>query len=368
MSRFVVALACALTLLPNVLAAAEAPALKGALLIPAQATKAEMASLAAQSFNAVVLLLEDSVSPRAVRAAAARARRAKLQLFYWIEIGRNPSLADAHPELMASLQTHPEWRRRFPSFPAPTTNQVVKNYPWVPVLYAESFPLHLQRVEKLLRGLPKPSGVFLNDLQGPPSACGCGNDFCRWTTDYGPLKTAQRLGDDAAAKFVAAVGKLVPGARIIPIWTTECAEHDREVACGRVSCFTGKCWPEYNAQLQPVAKESEWIGVRLPLSDFSAAESRSGAPGEWQSAALRSFSDLLPQRGGHAVSSKRLVSIVQGWEVTAADVETQLRRSAAAGVGGIVVAFTAIEQGWQPKLFTLPANISVPADARHRAH
>ena len=34
---------------------------------------------------------------------------------------------------------------------------------------------------------------FLNDLQAAPSACGCGNTFCRWTPDYGPIRTATEL-------------------------------------------------------------------------------------------------------------------------------------------------------------------------------
>ena len=39
---------------------------------------------------------------------------------------------------MASLQGHPEWRRLFPQAPQPRDGEVVKNYPWVPVLYQEA--------------------------------------------------------------------------------------------------------------------------------------------------------------------------------------------------------------------------------------
>ena len=59
----------------------------------------------------------------------------------------------------------------------PADDEVVKTYPWVPVLSREGFDAQLARVRKLLDGLPRPAGVFLNDLQAAPSACGCGHSF-----------------------------------------------------------------------------------------------------------------------------------------------------------------------------------------------
>jgi hypothetical protein len=333
---------------------AAAPArFKGALVTPAQASSAKLKSLAKDGFNAAVLYLDDGASEEENEAPAERIITSKLDLYYWIEIARSPALASAHPEWMASIQTHQEWRRHFPNFPKPSTNQVVKNFPWVPALYEETFPVHLQRVEALIEDLPAPAGIFLNDLQGAPSACGCGNHFCRWTTDYGPLKTAKRLPADAAAKFLVAVGKLAPRAKIIPIWTTECAEHDKQAACGGVGCFTGQCWREYNGQLTPLAKQSDWIGVLLPFRDFPAAESNTGPDAEWQIGALKSFMEILPQRGGEAIPQGRVISVRQGWDTTPQQQQTQIQRSEAAGVAGWIVALTKIDQGWEPRMMTL---------------
>ena len=167
------------------------------------------------------------------------------------------------------------------------------------------------------------------------------------------MKTAKRLPADAAAKFVTAVGKLMPRAKIIPVWTTECAEHDKQTACGGVGCFTGQCWREYNAQLMPLAKQSDWIGVLLPFRDFPSAESNTGPDAEWQIDALKSFMEVLPQRGGEVISQGRLISVLQGWDTTPKQQQTQIQRSEAAGVAGWIVALMKIDQGWEPRMITL---------------
>src|SRR5262245_41677580 len=202
---------------------------RAALFTVDMATSERLAECARAGQSTVLLVLDDDSAGgrQALSDAARRVKDAGLGLEYWIEVGRCPELANAHPAWMASLQGHPEWRRLHNEFPQPKANEVVKNYPWVPVLYRESFDAQLDRVGRLLSDRPPSRGVWLNDLQGPPSACGCGNPVCRWTADYGPIKTATPLGDEAAAKFVAAVAKLVPGGvRVMPVWTTECERHD----------------------------------------------------------------------------------------------------------------------------------------------
>jgi hypothetical protein len=330
--------------------------LKAILISPALGSSRELESFAKRGYNAAVLYLADGSSLVENRTVARRILSAKLDLYYWIEIARNPAMADAHPEWMASIQTHPEWRRHFPNFPQPATNEVVKNYPWVPVLYEETFEPHRARVAALLRDLPAPKGIFLNDLQGAPSACGCGNSYCRWTTDYGPKRTATRLANDAAAKFVAAVARLSPQANICPVWTTECLEKDgpKGAPCDGVSCFTGKCWREYSAQLMPLADQCERIGVLLRFNAFEREPTPYGTNAEWQKHALNSFVQLTPQRGGKAVALNRLIAVLQGWDVTAAQQTLQIKQSEEAGVGGYVLALTQIDQSWEPRLLKVP--------------
>jgi hypothetical protein len=329
---------------------AAASELKAALLSAEQVSAEKLRDLMAEGYNAAALLLSESNAP-AQLAAAREIQKAKLTLYYWIEIARNSVLADAHPEWIASIQTHPEYRRFFPQLAQPRTNEVVKNYPWVPVLYEQTFPVHLERVRQLLATKPVPAGIFLNDLQGAPSACGCGHPLCRWTTDYGPLKTATRLPNDSAAKFVAAVRALAPQANIIPVWATECEENDAQTLCGGVGCFKGTCWREFTAQLKPVSDASPTIGALLLYKTFKRDSPEYHPPAGWIRDALNLFSKMPLRYQTTGVPTSRIVPVLQGWDVNPQQIAEQLREVGKAGAAGTVVAFTPIDQGWEPRIF-----------------
>ena len=329
--------------------------LRAVMLSDAQVKRAELHAAKADGANAIVLQLDgqrDEQQQREV-SAARRIQRSGLDLYYWIEIARCPELADAHPEWMASLQGHSEWRRIFKDAPQPQKNiEVVKNYPWVPVLYEEAFEAHRQRVQRLLHGKPAAKGVLLNDLQGGPSACGCGNPLCRWTGDYGPIKTATPLPADAAACFVAAVGKLAPESEIIPVWVTECEEHDgaKDGLCAGVGCFKGICWKAYNKQLAAVAEQSKQIGVLLPFRAFQRDLSIYGDQAGWIRHALKTFQTMPPRHGSKSIAKERLICVLQGWGVAAAEIEAQKKQASEAGAAGYIVSRAKIDQSWQPRI------------------
>ena len=322
-----------------------------AILEPAQADSRRLAELAGAGYNGVVLML--SAGDTQIQPAAKQVAIAGLDLYYWIEIARSPALADAHPEWMASVQTHQEWRRFFPDLPALKTNEVVKNYPWVPVVYKETFPVHLQRVRTLLADLPVAKGVFLNDLQGAPSACGCGNPLCRWTPDYGPLTSATRLPNSGAADFVAAVKKLAPGSAVIPVWTTECEELDKPQLCAGVDCFRQTCWREFTAQLMPVVEQSGTIAALLPYKAFQRDLPSYGGEAAWIGEALMLYSKLPLRYQTKSVAPRQIIAVLQGWDVTAAQVQAELARARESGAAGVAVSLAKIEQAWQPRIFNL---------------
>jgi hypothetical protein len=328
---------------------------RGALLTAEMATAERLAELKTQGFADVALLLGEptDATARADSTAAERIAAAGLRLHYWIEVGRCPQLADEHPKWIASLQGHQEWRRLHPDFPQPTASEVVKCYPWTPILYREAFAAHLERIERLLAARPAPAGLLLNDLQGPPTACGCGNPVCRWTADYGPIKTATAEGDDAAARFVVKVeaiaGDSIP---VIPIWTTECEEHDvaRDALCAGVGCFKGICWKAYTRQLKPLAEQSPTIGALLFYKEFGQDTKAYREPAGWVGHALRGFATMPPKHGGRAVEPQRLIAVLQGWDVTPDQLAAQRSQAEAVGAGGILVAFAKIDQSWSPRI------------------
>jgi len=335
------------------LAGAEPPVqstFKAVLLGSSQASPACLKDLRSDGFPAVVLSLA-AASASQDAEAARRIQGLGFDLYYWIEVGRCPELADRHPEWMASLQGHPEWRRFFPSLPAVQPGEVVKNYPWVPVLYEEAFAAHVERVKALLAQQPVPKGIFLNDLQGAPSACGCGHPLCRWTTDYGPIKTATRLPNQAAARFVQAVKALAPGVTIVPVWTPECEAHDKEGLCAGVDCYQGTCWKEFTAQLTPVAEVCERIAALLPYRAFQRDLPRYGPTAGWVTQAVKSFGET-PQQA-KPLPAHRLLTVLQGWEVGREQIQAQILRSAESGAAGYLLSLLKIEQDWEPRIVKL---------------
>ncbi len=302
------------------------------------------------SFQVVLALNDAPSADRDTQSAAARQlMEAGFDAEYWIEIAYCPSFAVAHPEWMCSLQGHDEWRRLFPDLKKPAADEVTKNYPWVPILYQESFAAHLDRVAALLADLPTPKRIWLNDLQGGPSACGCGHRLCRWTADYGPIRTATPLGDDAAAKFVNAIQEKYPAAEIMPVWTTECEAEDEHKSCGGVGCFEGICWQAYTRQLMHLKKVAPRIGVQCFYKALERDLPRYGETAGWIQFTLQSFQTMPPQRDGRAISAGRLIAVIQGWDVNDAERDAQIKMAEHTGAAGYLLATFAIPHDWQPQ-------------------
>ncbi|MBI1309809.1 hypothetical protein GC176_00765 [bacterium] len=328
---------------------------RGALLSADQAVEGRLHSLKSSGVNAIVLLLRGGDQREAEQRASELVRRSGLALHYWVEVAHCRELADAHPDWMASLQGHTEWRRLFSDVPHPGDGEVVKTYPWVPILSKEPFDAQLQRIEELLADRPQPAGVFLNDLQGAPSACGCGNHLCRWTSDYGKLRTTMPLTNDAPAEFVAAIRKLLPEAEVIPVWTTECEEHDGAAngLCAGVGCFKGICWKAWTEQLVPVARHSETLGVLLPYRAFQRDLPIYEEPAGWIAEALNSFQDMPARYREAGVPASRLLAVLQGWNVADRQIAQQVTAAAESGAAGHIIAYTEIEQGWKPQILKM---------------
>lgn len=308
----------------------------------------------AAGYRSIVLELKGGSKEqrRRERAAAERVRKSGLALSYWIEVARCPELADEHPRWMASVQGHQQWRRLFKDFPRPGKDEVVKVYPWVPILYREAFDAQRKRVIAMLHDLPAPKRIYLNDLQGAPSACGCGNTLCRWTTDYGPISTATRLGDDAAAKFLAAVRKLAPDSEVIPVWVTECEQHDgaKDGWCAGVGCFRGICWKAFTRQLLPVARTTKTLAVLTTFRRFERGRPNPKTRPGWIATALESFRTMPRRYKEKGVPADRLIAVVQGWNLSPADIVAQQKQARQAGAAAVVVAFEKIDQSWHPKM------------------
>ncbi len=351
MRSYLLALICGV-LATNVGAAEPSASLRAVLLDASQLDDVRAMTLRLANFNAVVLRVEDDrdTARGEIARAYETAKRHDLPCDFWIEVARCPRLADARPELIASLQGHPEWRRYYPNSLEPRDDEVVKTYPWVPIMSREGFDAQLARVTKLLDGLPTPRALFLNDLQGAPSACGCGHPLCRWTTDYGPKRSTKKLGPNAAAQFVEQVQKTTRVPRVIPVWATECEAHDKQTLCAGVACFEGLCWKEFTQQLTPLAARSEPLALLLPFRafdrDLPIYHDRAG----WIRESVELMQTQPTRHRGTPVLPDRLIAVLQGWDVTHREVMAQIAQAQLAGVGGYIVSLVPIEQSWEPRV------------------
>jgi hypothetical protein len=313
----------------------------------------------AEGFAAVALVLDERYETAVVKRAADAADAAGMGVYLWIEVGRNQDLAKQHPEWLASLGMHGDWRSRFPKVRPLEKGEVAKAWPWVPIGYKESFDAHRARVGRLLERAPAGfRGVLLNDLQGGPGSCGCGNLQCRWAIDYHVPSTATVLAE-AAPKFVAEVEKLLPGKQVIPVWTTECEAEDMPAAkrpagswgtglCGNVPCFD-YCRARFAEQW--VALQTGRAGPTAVLAlhrELQRDRPEYGGPAAWVG---RAVDYCEKQKGAATVPPNRLWVVVQGYDVPAEETVAARKAAGRAGAGAIVVARARLDQSYEPRIF-----------------
>ena len=333
---------------------------EGVIVEPEAVTRENVRGWKTEKFQAVVVVLDDRHEAAVLQKAAKAVGDHALDLYYWIEVGRNPTMAREHPEWMASLGMHADWRKQFPRVRPLEKGEVAKAWPWVPIGYQEAFDAHMARINKLLARLPEGyRGLLLNDLQGGPASCGCGNLQCRWAVDYGVPSTATKLkGVDVAAKFVTEISKAAKGKEVIPVWTVECEHEDMATQkqrpkggwstdlCGNVDCFD-TCRKRFAEQWAALhAGHRGPTGLLLLHREFGRDRKEYGTPGEWIKQGLK----YLDEQPAKVIPQKRLWLVVQGYDVSAAEEAAVRRVAAQVQAGAVLVARTRIDQSYEPRI------------------
>jgi hypothetical protein len=320
-----------------------------------------------EGFKAVVLNLNELFDATTYADASKTAAANGVDVYYWIEVGRNVKFATEHPDWMASLGMHDDWQRQFPKVRQLGKDEVVKAWPWTPIAYRDAFDAHIARIKRLLARVPSTHrGLLLNDLQGGPSSCGCGNLQCRWAIDYHVPATAKKLdGHDIAAKFIKKVAALAPDKQIIPVWTTECELHDLALEkqhpptwttghCGDVDCMDN-CFARFVEQWNGLQQTQRGPVALLALhKEFRRDRSEYGPTPGWINHAVKYINrkELKPPADGE------LWVVVEGFGVEAADEMAARRAANQAGADTVLVARIHIDQSYDPCLISLPKNDS----------
>lgn len=331
------------------------------LVDPKMATASAISQWKKEGFNAIAVVLDESSSSASLNDLAKRLSSAGLDLYYWIEVARNPDMAAKNPRWMASLGVHQDWQRDFPKFPEPGVGQVAKAYPWVPIGYREAFDAHLARIERLLKRAPEGwRGVLLNDLQGGPSSCGCGNLQCRWALDYQVSSTATKMeGYNVPARFVSEVRSRVGDKTVIPVWTTECSDVDLPPKhhggqpgtgfCGNVSCAHSACAEVFSAQWSFLASPStNPVALLATHTSLRRTQPEFGGGPAWFTNAITYINQTLPAHRAVPPAPETLWAVVDGRDPSN---ETTAREAArAAKISGFVSARIQIDQSYEPKM------------------
>lgn len=312
--------------------------LRAVLIDAAEAQPARIAAITAQGERCVLLRLDESARNLAAAVGAVRAHGC--QVGYWLEVGRSPTLAESHPELVAPLEGHEGWRHAYPTVPVPGPGEIVRAFPWVPISCKEAWLLQLTRTAALLAEAPPVDHVFLNDLQDAPSSCGCGNLLCRWT----PLARKTRVGTplprNYAAEFAASVRRIARGARVVAVLASECESTDQSGPCGGVDCAASPCWQQLAIAWGAVAADPEPIGLLALARTFRK-------PADWPSdrvAWLRGWSLAK----GHA--ERPLLPVLQAWGGDEAHARREAEACLRSGAAGYVLALDPVEQSITPRV------------------
>jgi hypothetical protein len=201
-------------------------------------------------------------------------------------------------------------------------------------------------------------GILLNDLQGGPSSCGCGNLQCRWAIDYGVRGTTETIpGNDVAAQFIAEVKNLVHEGQVIPVWTTECEKQDMAIGklpdqnwttgyCGGVDCFNN-CRDRFAEQWSALHSQHDGpTAILLLHKQFKRNRNEYDHSNDWIAHAV----GYLQQKEIARVKPKSLWLVIQGFDVTR-DEEAAARRSAKTMAAEmVIVARTRIDQSYEPRV------------------
>lgn len=299
---------------------------------------------------AIVPLDAAEAETEAVDRAILAARATGLSAYLWIGVARDEAAARAHPEWLSEPQ-HREWLEIFPDQDWTGRNPVV--YPWISVSNQSAFAYAADRVQRLVEAVATPvDGLFLSDIQGGPTGCGCGNDLCRsWDNSPGDHIAPSPYESPAVffpLVFLNEMRRRLPGVNLIPVICSECEagvtmdgiESPDEILgeCHGVPCRP--CSVDYYPRFIDALREEPRVGLLSFYKVWRRDVPLWGAEAGWVGAVLRRYRERDP--------GQRVLSVLQGWNVTPAEREAQIHQCRSAGSAGYIIAASEIDQSFRP--------------------
>ncbi len=324
----------------------------------------DTARLREMAARAETLVLDLAVENALLQSIVASARELGVAVWGWVEVGRDPVAASAHPEWMHAPQHH-EWLQAFPDYRAQGGTHPALVSDWICVNNRAAFEYALERVKTLVQNAPALDGLLLNDIQGPPAGCGCGNILCRsWDNSPGdkiaptPYTNPDILFSEvfwrACADALAAhPEKPIPRNDVVPILCGECEigitmgaafSPDTELGNCRGILCSSVCslhyWPAMVRAFSPERDGPASVGMLTPYRLFDRDLPLYGPPAAWIQASLAHYHACEP--------TARLTAVIQGWNVTAEEIEAQTAQAIAGAADGLLILEEPLDQSYRP--------------------
>jgi hypothetical protein len=257
------------------------------------------------------------------------------------------------------LPQHHEWLEAFPEWNGSYKALVS---PWLCVNNVEAFAYALERVTRLVDSSPPLEGLFLNDIQGAPVGCGCGNVLCRsWDNSPGEkiAPTPYKDPDTFFSKrfWEACVERLqekgLSRANVVPILCGECeigismngveSPDEQLGTCRGIPC-SRPCalvyWPKMVRAFAEAEGGAQWKGLLTPYKLFGRDVPLYGDTAAWVGASIAHYREVEP--------TANLIAVVQGWDVEPEEVTAQFEQALGQGAGGVLVLDEPLDQSWTP--------------------
>jgi hypothetical protein len=100
----------------------------------------------------------------------------------------------------------------------------------------------------------------------------------------------------------------------------------------------------------PLAAEAQTIGALLPYLAFDRDLPVYGPSAGWIRQAIQSFQTMPARYNQRGVPAARILPVLQGWDITPAQLAEQKARASEAGSARFVVSYSAIDQSWAPRV------------------
>ncbi len=312
------------------------------------------------------LIVDLEATPEALERISSLALQTGVELWGWIEVARDVVAAKNHPDWMHAPQHH-EWLEAFPEWRPNGGKHPALVYPWVCVNNRATFEYELERVARLVSEAPPLNGLFLNDIQGAPAGCGCGNILCRsWDNSPGD-KIALTPYSNPDVFFSMAFWKACQTAlaqlpekaiseqNLIPILCGECelgvligevfSPDDSLGGCRGIPC-AGVCahsyWPGMVKAFSKQEGGPERVGLLTPYKLFGRDGPLFGETASWVAGLTQHYLSFD--------SKAQLIAVVQGWDVSENELQDQLEMAKKGGAIGTLILEEALDQSWEPAL------------------